>query len=224
MPRAGLSREKVVSEAAALADEVGLDQLSMAGLANRLGVRMPSLYKHVESLAALRRGIAVTALGELGDRLSAAAVGRSGREAVSALADAYREYAHRHPGRYPATLPAPRAGDPEHAAAADRVLGVVSAALAGYHLDGPGSVDAIRMLRSALHGFVALEAAAGFGRPDNIDHSFARLLDALSAALSDWSSASGPPPAAPEERTRAAANHQGKAETGASRHRPSARR
>ena len=49
MPRAGLQPERVVTEAVALVDEVGLDQLSMGALAKRLGVRPPSLYNHIKN-------------------------------------------------------------------------------------------------------------------------------------------------------------------------------
>ena len=59
MPRAGLNTDRVVAEAAELADEVGLDQLTLAALAARLGVRQPSLYKHVASVDALQRLISM---------------------------------------------------------------------------------------------------------------------------------------------------------------------
>ena len=65
MPRAGLNRRAVVAAAAVLADEVGWEQLTLAGLAGRLGVRLPSLYKHIDSLDGLRRDVAVLAVGEL---------------------------------------------------------------------------------------------------------------------------------------------------------------
>ena len=65
MPRAGLSRSVVIAEAAELVDEVGWDRLTMASVADRLGVRLPSLYKHIGSLDELRRGIGLLALSEL---------------------------------------------------------------------------------------------------------------------------------------------------------------
>jgi AcrR family transcriptional regulator len=181
----------VVAAAAALADEVGWAQLTLAGLAGRLGVRLPSLYKHVDGLDGLRRGVTVVALHELGAALSQAAVARSGREALTSLAAAYREYATAHPGRYEATLRAPAAGDDEHEAAGDAVLRVVLAVLSGYGLDGADAVDATRVLRAGLHGFVSLERAGGFGMPQGVDHSFARLVDALHEALAGWAAARG---------------------------------
>jgi AcrR family transcriptional regulator len=186
VPRAGLSRPVVVAAAADLADEVGWEQLTLAGLAGRLGVRLPSLYKHIDSLDGLRRDVAVLATTELGASVGAAAVGRAGGDALRALAEAYRGFGRRHPGRYAATVRAPAADDHEHAAAADGVLRVVLAVLAGYGLAGADAIDATRALRSALHGFVVLEAGGGFGLPADVDRSFERMVDGLDEALPRW--------------------------------------
>ncbi|HYY10650.1 MAG TPA: TetR-like C-terminal domain-containing protein, partial [Kineosporiaceae bacterium] len=131
----------------------------------------------------LQRGITVLALGELRERLAAAALGRAGGDALRALAAAYREYAREHPGRYAATLRAPAPDDDEHGRAAAAVVDVVFAVLRGYGLEGDGLVHATRILRSSLHGFVALEAGGGFGLPDSVDETFARLVEGLDAAL-----------------------------------------
>ena len=183
MPRAGLSRAVVVDVGAQLADEAGLDRLTLAAVAAHVGVRLPSLYKHVGGLDDLQRGVAVLALRELAERLSAAAVGRAGGDALRALAGAYRRYAGERPGRYAATLRAPARDDDEHARAAGAVLDVVFAVLRGYGLEGDGLVHGTRILRSTLHGFVALEAAGGFGLPDSVDETFTLLVDGLDAAL-----------------------------------------
>ena len=183
MPRAGLDRSRVVAAAASLADERGIGQLSLAAVAQELGVRTPSLYNHIASLDALRQEVSLLALGELAARLSAAAVGRSGADALHALAAAYRGYALGHPGRYAATLRGPAAEEEALAAAAGRVLRVVTDALRGYGLEGDNEVDAVRALRSALHGWVSLEQAGGFGLPRDVEQSFVRMLDGLDAAL-----------------------------------------
>ncbi|HEY6597406.1 MAG TPA: TetR family transcriptional regulator, partial [Asanoa sp.] len=46
-PRTALNRERVVRAAVALADEAGLEALSMRKLGQRLGVEAMSLYNHV---------------------------------------------------------------------------------------------------------------------------------------------------------------------------------
>jgi AcrR family transcriptional regulator len=176
----------VVDVATTVADDVGFDRLSLAAVAERAGVRLPSLYKHIDSLDGLRRDVAVRALHELAAAVAPAVAGLAAGDALRALAGAYRDYARRHPGRYAATVRAPMPGDRAHAAAAEPVLGVVYTVLAGYGLDGDDAVDAARTLRAGLHGFVTLEAAGGFGLPRDVDRSFDRLVGALDAALTDW--------------------------------------
>ena len=80
--RAGLTPEKVVAEAGALADERGISALSLAPLAERLGVRVPSLYKHVGGLDDLHRRLALAGLRDLAEVLGGATVGRSGLDAL----------------------------------------------------------------------------------------------------------------------------------------------
>jgi AcrR family transcriptional regulator len=181
--RKGLTRDRVVAAAAQVADEVGWDRLTLAAVAQRLGVARPSLYKHVNGLDDLRSRIATAALDELTDAISAAAVGRSGLDALQAMAGAYRHYAVAAPGRYTATLRAAPADDENHRAAADRVLQVVSDVLREYDLEGDDLIDAIRAVRSALHGFVDLELAGGFGLPRDTDRSLQRLVSALDGAF-----------------------------------------
>jgi AcrR family transcriptional regulator len=183
VPRAGLAPAAVVTAAAALADQVGLANLTMGLLAERVGVRAPSLYKHVDSLDALRRGIAVQAKREFGEALARAAVGLSGPDAVHAFAGAYRRWALEHPGRYAATLRAPAADDEEDRQVSDESLQTIYDVLAGFGLRGARAVDAARMLRSALHGFTSLEAAGGFGLPRDVTRSYHFLVDTLIAGL-----------------------------------------
>jgi AcrR family transcriptional regulator len=186
LARAGLNRAKLVAEAAEVADELGFDKLTLAAVAERVGVRLPSLYKHVDSLDALRQGVAAQATGELAGVMTDAAVGRAGPDALHAVATAYRDYGRAHPGRYAATVRAPDPVDEAHTAAADAILRVVFAILAGYGIAGDDAVDATRALRAGLHGFVTLEAAGGFGLPREIDRSYARWLDAEDRTLGEW--------------------------------------
>ncbi|MEU4692530.1 TetR-like C-terminal domain-containing protein [Actinoplanes sp. NPDC023714] len=185
MPRAGLDPAAVVAAAADLADEVGLPNVTMALLATRLGVRAPSLYKHVSSQAEINRRIAVLALTEVGDELRDALQGRSGRDALTAAAQTIRAYVVKHPGRYAATmrLDARSPEDPVAVAGA-RVLGSLRAVLAGYPVDPDGTVHAMRMLRSVFHGFALIEAGGGFEMDTDVDESFTWLIDFLHRGLS----------------------------------------
>ena len=186
MARAGLTEILVIEEAERLADEVGLPQMTLAALAGRLGVRQPSLYKHIEGMDGLVRSISVRAKNELAYVLARAAVGRERGDAVASISHAYRTWALEHPGRYTAAQRAPAKGDPDDIAASQAVVAIATDVLAGYQLRGDDAIDATRALRSTLHGFATLEAAGGFGLPVDVDRSFDRLVRGLITALSNW--------------------------------------
>lgn len=187
MPRAGLTPDRVVDEAAVLADEIGLQQLTLAALAERLGVRQPSLYKHIESLAGLRRSISLQAKAELGEVLLRAAVGRSGSDAIHAMSRAYRSWGLLHPARYTAAQWIAGPDDEEDATASLAAIQIIADVLTAYELHGDDAIDAIRAFRSTLHGFVSLEAAGSFGMDVDIDRSFDRLVRGFVIALVSWS-------------------------------------
>jgi len=189
VPRAGLTRDAVVTLALETIDELGLDGLTLAEIAGRAGVKVPSLYKHIASLEVLRSAVATEATRELAQELRVAAIGVSRTAALESLAHAYRGYALRHPGRYAATQRAPLPGEAReeaHALAAAQVQQVVSATLRGYDIADDQLIDATRALRAALHGFCALENGGGFALPANVSDSFSRMLDGLDRMLSSW--------------------------------------
>ncbi len=186
MPRAGLSTDVVVSEAAELIDEVGRDRLTLAELAKRFGVAQPSLYKHVDGLDGLHGLVAVKAVRELGETLRRAASGKAGPDALRAVAKAYRAYAVSHPGCYAYVVRAPGPDEDDLEAAANETLSVLYDVFAGYRITGGDAVDAARFLRSVLHGFVSLELGGGFAMRRSVNRSFDRLVEATDQALAGW--------------------------------------
>ncbi|WP_037577476.1 TetR/AcrR family transcriptional regulator [Phaeacidiphilus oryzae] len=187
MARAGLTAERLTRAGAELADEVGFEQVTLSALAKRFDVKVASLYSHLRNSRDLRVRIALLALEELADRAAEALAGRSGRDALRALGDVYRDYAREHPGRYAAArLPL----DPETAAASAgvRQAQMMRAVLRGYHLSSETEqTHAVRLLGSVFHGFVSLELAGGFSHsaPDS-EESWSRALDGLDALLRAW--------------------------------------
>ncbi|MFF8035613.1 TetR/AcrR family transcriptional regulator [Streptomyces sp. NPDC016626] len=167
----------MVAAGAALADEVGLANLTMGLLAERLGVRTPSLYKHVGGQEDLNRRIAALALGETADTVGGAVQGYAGRAALAAAARAFRAFVLEHPGRYAATIGLEPSGpDDPLAAEGKRVLDAFRAALRGYDVAERDTDHALRMLRSLCHGFATLQAANGFQWSTDVDDSFEWLI------------------------------------------------
>lgn len=191
MPRAGLSRTAVVDLAEAVADAAGpggFDSLTLAAVAARAGVAVPSLYKHVDGLPDLRREVALRAVEDFTAAVAGAFAGRVPSDALHTAGRAIRAYALRRPARYAAVQEAPALGDlPDGrlSAASGRAVVVLAEALRGATAStgGDEEVHLVRVVRAAVHGFVDLELRGGFGMPLDRDASFERLLDVLARGL-----------------------------------------
>jgi AcrR family transcriptional regulator len=179
----GLDADAVVAAAGRIADAEGLEAATISRVAADLKVRPPSLYNHVTNHAGLMRLLAIESVTELAATITDAAVGRSREDAIRSVAVAYRAYAVEHPGRYATTVRAPEPGDTEAETAAAAAVSPLVAVLAGWGIEGDDAVHLVRVMRSALHGFVTIETGGGFGLPLDLDHSFDLLVDSLVASI-----------------------------------------
>lgn len=191
MPRAGLTTEAVIERAAQLLDDQrgenqSGDGLNIAALADSLGVRPPSLYKHIDGIQGLRRGVMLKAKANLAHTLGQAAIGRSREDAITSMSFAYRGWALQHPAQYSMTTHAPTSGDDDDAEVSSAIANVVYNILAGYHLEGDDAIDATRFFRAALHGFVDLETSRAFELPVDLERSFVKLVESITNALAIW--------------------------------------
>ncbi|MCE3201204.1 TetR/AcrR family transcriptional regulator [Paenibacillus sonchi] len=190
-PRAGLDTHTLVLAAAEIADEQGIEEVTLAALAARLGVRSPSLYNHINGLQGLRSLLAVHGLELLNAAIAAASEGLKGDAAIHAMGQAYVDFARKHPGLYETTLRAPEEGNSELVRASEQVLSSIIRLLSCYELDAEGELHAVRGLRSLLHGFAALENKGGFGMPLDTNISLNWLISAFIAGIRSKSSSTG---------------------------------
>ena len=95
--RSARARE-VAEEARRLLEEEGPGALTMRRLAERLGIRAPTLYKHLPDKAAVEAAIIATGLEEAAQAFEAAVDGAD--DPLAALAAAYRSFALAHPHLY----------------------------------------------------------------------------------------------------------------------------
>ena len=182
MPRVGLTTAQVVSTASSLIDEIGIDKLTLAHIAKQLNVQLPSLYKHIASLQDLRERLVVESQRELLETMKNATIGRSGRQALLALAVAARDWGLAHPGRYAITLAAPHVpGD-----GSEEMLEFTLRILEAFNLKDDDVIDAARVLRATLHGFISLDTRGGFGLPRDVNHSFVRAIQGLGDQFTTW--------------------------------------
>jgi AcrR family transcriptional regulator len=184
--RTRLTKTAVVQAAVEMLNEEGLGALSLNHLAEKLDIRTPSLYNHVDGLPGLQRELAVMNARLIADHLSAAAIGKSGVELFMDVAQAFRNYVKEYPGLYLSTLRASgnqEVPDENLMREEERAVKVGLVVMASFGLREEGAIHALRAFRSMVHGFATLEVAGGFGLPEDCDESFRRMVEALAAGL-----------------------------------------
>jgi AcrR family transcriptional regulator len=185
--------DHIVRAGRTILDEEGLDALTMQRVAGAVGVRAPSLYKHVRDRAELVRMIAGDVERELGASLDSAATTGDPRSNLRAIAHAFRMYALTHPGAYAllfARLPDAWRLDPDPDS---RIFDCCSAPSRRCPARAPPR--AARTVVAWASGFVGMELAGAFRLGGDVDAAFAygveRIADAIGTAARQ---AAGPPP------------------------------
>jgi AcrR family transcriptional regulator len=181
--RPAVTPELLVTAAARIVDTEGIDALSLSRVAADLGVTQPAMYNHVQGVDDLLRRLALLARRMLLQRLRDAAVGRAQDDAVVALANAWRDFVHQHPGLYAATDRHPLAGFADLEAAVADIISVLQQVVSGYGLVQQEAEHGAWSLRSALHGFVVLESERGYPGPLDLDESFSLLVRLMCGGL-----------------------------------------
>lgn len=186
MPRAGLSRERLIEAAVALTEADGFAALNLAALARGFDVKLASLYAHVRNVEDLRAEVALAALAKLAAVVDEAIAGRAGREALYAYAEAQRDFALAHPGLFEAAR-YPLSAELAQASAGARIACASRAVFRSYALGEADQVHATRLLGSFLLGFVLLERSGSFAHsaPEAAE-SWARGLESLHATVVGW--------------------------------------
>jgi AcrR family transcriptional regulator len=182
-PRQGIDPNIIIQAAIQLADEHGLEQISLAMLAAKLGIKTPSLYNHIAGLPGLRKQLTLYGIQQLKERGMQAVLGKSGDEAVIAFCLDYVAFARLHPGLYEAVVLVNQQSDPEISAASKELVTNLLRILDAYKLEEKDALHRIRAIRSMVHGFATLEANGGFALKLDRDESLLLMLQTYLAGL-----------------------------------------
>lgn len=146
-------REEITAAARDLLEQEGDDALTMRNLADRLGIKAPSLYKHVKNRQEIETLLAVEALTEMGETLAA-------ESDLEGMGRAYRNWALANPALYrvATTRPLDRENLPD---------GVEEAAARPLVEAVGGDPDLARAIWAQAHGLTLLELDGRF--PDDAD-------------------------------------------------------
>lgn len=176
------SPESIVATGRALLESRGLDGLTLTAVATEVGVKTPSLYKHVASRGDLIRRIAEDVVDDLAAALDSAPRGDDARQDVISLSNTFRDFARKNPGGYGlifGSLPEEMRPDTDRLLRSSAAVLRTAGALAGEDR----KLEAARTLTAWAHGFVTMELAGAFRLGGDIDQAFSfgaqRLADAL---------------------------------------------
>lgn len=182
--RARTSPAQIVAAGRSLLEAGGLDAVTMQGVAEKVGVRGPSLYKRFPSRGALIAAIGAAALEDL--HLGLEPLGRDPDPAAGlrATAVAFRAFARRNPRTYELLFmnlpPGSRPPAELNARAAAPLLD-----LAERLVGSDRALEAARLVTAFAHGFVSMELAGAFRLGGDVDEAYRFGVDVLVDALAD---------------------------------------
>ncbi len=178
--------EAALQAAAELSDEIGFERISIAAIAQRLGVKAPSMYNYFDGLDSLRRQLQIMGLDELTSRLTEASIGRSEFELLHAVATAQKDMAAERPGLYSASVAANIPGDDELNAHWLSPVKIFQAVVRSYGIEGDEASHALRILRTSIHGFALVNSIDGFRLGASPEDTFERLVMSIHNSLANW--------------------------------------
>lgn len=187
-PRLNLDLNTILDTAADMADSNGIDAVTLAELAKKLGIKTPSLYNHFNGMNGLRLHLAVYGIEKLYELLVKSTIGKSGDEAIHKLAEEYVSFVRKRPGLYDAIILVPDPRDSELQKSGDKIVDLVTRVLSAYNLEYENEIHLVRGLRSLLHGFASLEQKGGFGIPLSTDKSLSIMIDTFISGIHTFKS------------------------------------
>jgi AcrR family transcriptional regulator len=183
MPRVGLDQNKILQVAVHIANEQGLNQVTIAALAKKLHVKSPSLYNHFRNLTEIQTAIAQEGIQKLEETLFRSLAGISGDEALLTFAKQYLAFAIENPGLYEATVQPMRTKDPLIEKISQNIIDLLVKLLADFHLEEQHALHVVRGLRSVVHGFASLQRAGGFQMDFQVEDSLRYTIQLLCSGL-----------------------------------------
>lgn len=179
LAKKGLDKISVIERAAVLANEKGLDNVTLKELADSLEIRSPSLYNHISGLPELKREIMLYGWKQAEERILQAAEGINGYEAVRAMCRAFYRYASENKGVFSAMLWYNKYADEGSMEATSGLFSRLYKIMEDMGISREKTEHLIRTLRGFLEGFALLVNNGAFGHPADIDESFEVSLDVL---------------------------------------------
>lgn len=183
MARAGLDKDIIVGRVAQMANEIGLENITLKMIAKEFGVQTPSLYNHIKSLDDLKKNLMMYGWKQLEQQILLSVVGVSGYDALRAMCYAFYEYAMASPGVFKAMLWYNKFEDDETLKTTEGLFSVIFKIMEPLNISKENINHLIRTFRSFLEGYALLVSNEAFGNPISIKDSFDLSVEVLLAGV-----------------------------------------
>lgn len=178
--KAGLDKRTIIDAAVKIADAKGLANVTLREVAMALGVKPPSLYKHIPGgLNELYEGIMTYGWQSIDAEIMRSAVGKSRGEAIAAMCYAFRDFALRHPGAFEALQWHNSYASELNRQATGGIIATLNQVLDAYDMSEEQKLHILRFLRGFVQGFSMIEVHGGFGDPLSVQESFDFALEII---------------------------------------------
>lgn len=181
--RTQINLAKILEVAVDICNEEGYEQLVLSSISERLGIKTPSLYNHIEGLSDLKQQIAYHGLKMLYDTIIHSVIGYIGDDAIVSASKAYIGFVNKNPGLYSAISKVPDPYESQFDVLSNQLVQVLIKLFGVYHLSDEDSIHAVRGLRSILHGFASIQMDGGFRmnylQEDSLDFVLVTFLKGL---------------------------------------------
>lgn len=184
MQKRNLTREKIIKVTFALADEIGLNQVTFQKIAEKLDIKSPSLYNHFDNMDNLKLEMTMYLVNDLNSILMKSLIGKSGDDAVREFAYVYRDFAFANRTAYGLIMSIPSTKNEKAYSLAKETTGLIRQILNYYIKDDILLVHKSRELRSILHGFISMCFLGYFKRDVSIEESFDNMINDFIFSLS----------------------------------------
>lgn len=174
-----INKEAVVRAAADIADKDGLGKTSLKAVAEKLSIRTPSLYNHIESLDDLLREVAHKGMQDMNSQMIQSAIGISGDAAIQSVCAVYFRFAAAHPGVYETIQWAVWHGTDETSRIFGEYKSLLTTLILSCGLKKQGTNEILNLLIGVLHGYTTLHLSFAILNPEQAQIDLCNAIDTV---------------------------------------------
>lgn len=174
-----VTKTAVVQAASDIADEKGLNNVSLKAVAEKLNIRTPSLYNHIDSLDDLLREIAHNGMNKMNEKMTKVAIGNSGDTAIKSVAVEYLNYIIEHSGIYETIQWATWHGTEKTEEIFGNYTSLLLTLIRSCNFKPEYTNEILNLLTSVLHGYTTLQLRYAFSNPDKVRTELCNAIDTL---------------------------------------------